>query len=66
LKKAENSDDIIIRLFEPTGSTRSVKLESILLDTNFDIRLKPFEIKTLKLNPKSRKLQETNLLEEEM
>lgn len=64
LKKAEYSDDIIIRLFEPTGSARDVKLESPLLDTDFDIRLDAFEIKTLKLNPDSAELCETNLLEE--
>jgi alpha-mannosidase len=64
LKKSEYSDDIIIRLFEPTGTARNIKIESSLLDTHFDIEMKPFEIKTLKLNPESRKLQETNLLEE--
>jgi alpha-mannosidase len=65
LKKAEYSDDIIIRLFEPTGTNRKIKLESPLLKADFDIYLQPFEIKTLKLNPQSGELRETNLLEEE-
>ena len=63
LKKAEDSNDLIIRLFEPTGKKRTAVLSLPFVPAKTNISLKPFEIKTLKFSPKSRTFQEVDLLE---
>ncbi|MCX5759101.1 MAG: glycosyl hydrolase-related protein [Candidatus Hydrogenedentes bacterium] len=63
LKQAEQSEDYILRLFEPTGTARTFKLTFPALDFTQEIKLGPFEIKTFKLNPGARTLVETDLLE---
>ncbi|MGI6706067.1 MAG: glycoside hydrolase family 38 C-terminal domain-containing protein [Clostridia bacterium] len=63
-KKAEDSEDYIIRLFEPTGQGRSTRLTFPTLDMEAEISLEKFEIKTLKLDPKARTLTEVSLMEE--
>jgi alpha-mannosidase len=62
-KKAENSGDYIIRLFEPTGKERKTTLILPALSMRQKLTFGPFEIKTLKLNPKSKTLKEVNLME---
>jgi len=63
LKKAEDSGDLIIRLFEPTGKKRATVLSLPSIPARIKIVLKPFEIKTLKFNPKKRTFKEVDLLE---
>ncbi len=63
VKIAEDSDDLIIRLFEPTGEKRTTVLELPFISAKKRISLKPFELKTLRVNPKSRAFQEVDLLE---
>lgn len=48
-KKDENSDDYIIRVFEPTGISRSMVLRIPTLKIKKEIKLKGFEVKTLRV-----------------
>ncbi len=64
LKKAENGGDLIIRLFEPAGANRTTTLSLPWAPAKKKIRLSPFEIKTLRFSPKTRRFREVNLLEE--
>jgi alpha-mannosidase len=63
IKKAADNDDLIIRLFEPTGNARSTVLSFPLVPMKAAIRLGGFEIRTLRVNLKARKVAEVNLLE---
>ena len=63
VKKAEKGSDLIVRLFEPTGRKRSTTLSLPPLKIRKKVTLGPFEIKTLRINPRTRKIVETNLLE---
>ena len=64
-KKAEESEDYILRLFEPTGIKRATTILAPHLGLERRIEMNPFEIKTLRLDPNSRTLKEVNLLERE-
>ncbi|MEA3338165.1 MAG: hypothetical protein U9R25_19940 [Chloroflexota bacterium] len=63
-KKAEQSDDYIIRLFEPTGLARSTVLEFPSLGMSQTIDLAGFEIRTLRIDPHNRTIQAYDLLEQ--
>ena len=63
MKYAENGRDIIVRLFEPTGKKRSTTLRLPFVPMSVKVDLKGFEIKTLKINPRTKKASEVNLLE---
>jgi alpha-mannosidase len=63
IKKAETSDEYIIRLFEPTGNARATTLAILSAKLRKKIRLGKFEIKTLRFDPKHKTLQEINLME---
>lgn len=63
-KKAEGSDDFILRLFEPTGKKRTTTLRLPSLGIKRRVHLKAFEIKTFRVNRRSRTLREVGLLEE--
>lgn len=63
LKKAEDTDDLIVRLFEPTGRARSTTIAFPTLDIEQCIELGAFELKTLRLEIENRKLVDTDLLE---
>ena len=64
IKKAEQDDDLIVRLFNPTEENQSAKL-SIPCVNKFKANLKftKFEVKTLKINIKTGEFKEVNLLE---
>jgi len=62
-KRAEHSDDYIVRLFEPTGETSVVTVGVPALAVSQTVTLHPFEIKTLRLDVTQRALVETNLME---
>ena len=62
-KKSETTGDYIIRLFEPTGHPRATELTIPALNLQHPVQLNPFEIKTLRLDPKTKTLTETDLLE---
>lgn len=63
LKLAEDGDDIIVRLFEPTGQARSTTLSLPLIGVKTKVDLGPFEVKTLRIDPKARRITETDLIE---
>jgi alpha-mannosidase len=63
MKIAEGDDRLILRLFEPTGEPRTTTITIPPLDLRFDVALGAFEIKTLALDPKTRTVEETDLLE---
>jgi len=62
-KKAEDGNDIIIRLFEPTGRPRRTTVRLPAFGASARVRLGPFEVKTLRFNPRRRTFVETDLLE---
>ncbi|MGB7295831.1 MAG: glycoside hydrolase family 38 C-terminal domain-containing protein [Candidatus Aminicenantales bacterium] len=63
VKKAEDGNDLIIRLFEPTGKNRETTLSLPWVGAKKTIRLRAFEIKTLAFNPRSGRFRELDLLE---
>jgi alpha-mannosidase len=62
-KKAENDDNFILRLFEPTGNARTTTLEIKSFLPAETISFTPFEIKTFKFDLKSRTIIEVDLTE---
>ncbi|MGQ9471305.1 MAG: glycoside hydrolase family 38 C-terminal domain-containing protein [Candidatus Aminicenantales bacterium] len=64
LKKSETGNDLIIRLFEPTGKTKETTLELPAWGVRKKVRLRPFEVRTLRFNPKKKSFTVCNLLEE--
>ncbi|MBQ7257337.1 MAG: alpha-mannosidase [Abditibacteriota bacterium] len=64
VKKAEKDNDLIVRLFNPTDINQKAIIKIPCIN-NFKANLKftKYEIKTLKINTKTGKYIETNLLE---
>ncbi len=63
-KRSEDGDDLIVRLFEPTGRRRSAKLEIPCAGASTTVTMNPFELKTLRFSRRTRRFREVNLLEE--
>ena len=63
VKRAETKDAVVIRLFEPTGRRRKVRLSESGWGLQEQITMRPFEIKTMVWDRKKKKLLETNLME---
>ncbi|NLC56152.1 MAG: alpha-mannosidase, partial [Armatimonadetes bacterium] len=63
LKQAEESNDLIVRLFEPTGQARVTTLSLPALGMETEVSLSPFEIKTLKVEVQTRRFVAVDLLE---
>lgn len=64
VKKSQQGNDLVVRLFEPTGKERSTRLLIPSMNLDEKIELGGFEIKTLRISSDPLKLTETNLLEE--
>jgi alpha-mannosidase len=62
-KKAEDGDDLIIRLHEPSGLPRSTTLSLPWAGAAHDVSLRGFEVKTLRFERHSGRFIETDLLE---
>jgi len=62
-KKAEDENDIVVRLYEPTGQPRTVGLRLPAFGARKKVRMGPFEVKTLRFIPRSRQWAETDLME---
>ncbi len=62
-KQAEDNGDIILRLFEPTGKARSTTVSVPSARIAGAVRLSGFEVKTLRVDLKRRRLAEVGLLE---
>ena len=63
LKMSEAGDRLIIRLFEPTGAARMVRLRVPPVGLDVNVPLSAFEIKTLSIDLKNATCAETDLLE---
>lgn len=62
-KRAEGSNDRIVRLFEPTGRHRATTLTVDCCAVSARIRMKPYELKTIRISPRGR-IREVGLLED--
>jgi alpha-mannosidase len=62
-KKSGEGNDLVIRLFEPTGKPRTVTLGLPVFGVRKKLRLGGFEVKTLRFSPRSKKWAETDLVE---
>ena len=62
-KKAEKSGDSVIRLFNPTGETRKTTLTLPAIDFSEEFELGGYEIKTVAMNLKTKKVREVDLME---
>ncbi len=63
LKKAENNNAFIIRLFEPTGEPQETKIKIPPHSFEFTTKLNPFEIKSYLYFPDEKKVIECDLME---
>ena len=63
LKKAEDEERIILRLFESKGERRKVKAIVPFLKKEFEIDMEPFELKSIAFDTKPSTWCEVNLLE---
>lgn len=66
LKMNKKNNRLVIRLFEPTGKPRRTDIRIPILDFCCTIALRPFEIKTLLLDPKTKNIIEADLLEQDL
>ena len=64
LKRAERTKDLIIRLFEPTGVSRTTVLALPALRAKTEVPLGAFEIKTLRYVKKTKAFESVDLLED--
>ncbi len=64
VKKSQQGNNLVVRLFEPTGFDRSTRLRIPSMDLDEKIELEGFEIKTLLINIENRNITHANLLEE--
>ena len=63
IKKAEDGNDLIIRLFEPTGRKRATTLSLPFAGKKIKVEMGRFEVKTLRFNPRTGTFTETDLME---
>ena len=63
VKRAEQGPDLVVRLFEPTGEARKFTLSFPGMGWRFRLDLRPFEIRTLLVNPRTGRLREADLIE---
>lgn len=63
LKQSEDGCGWIVRLFEPSGVQQSIELLMPVLGIKAEYTLAPFEIKTVCIDPKTKRIVETNLVE---
>ncbi|MFC2158109.1 glycoside hydrolase family 38 C-terminal domain-containing protein [Acidobacteriota bacterium] len=63
VKKAEEGNRIIFRIFEPSGKESSTRITIPLIDLTMESVLKPFEIKTLSVDLGKREVIEVDLTE---
>jgi alpha-mannosidase len=64
VKRAEDGDSIILRLFEPTGQPRSTTITLPFAGISHEVTLKGFEIRTLRVDVQKGLWEEVNLVEE--
>jgi alpha-mannosidase len=62
-KKSEDGNDIVVRLFEPTGKARTAVVKLPAFGASTKCRLKGFELRTLRFSRRTQTFAETDLLE---
>lgn len=63
IKRAESNNDLIIRLFEPTGKSGTTVLSLPFMNRKIPVALGGFEIRTLRVKLGTGEVMNTNLLE---
>lgn len=63
LKQSEDGSELLVRLWEPTGQERFCQLHFPLFGFSTTVRLLPFALLTLRIDPQRQKVRETDLLE---
>ena len=66
MKMAESSEQIVLRLFNPSGGACSARIQLPFIDHSFQLEFGPFEIKTLAVDPRTKDVVETDLLERKL
>ena len=66
IKKAEDKNWLILRLFEPTGEQRSTKVTISGRSLPFEVTLGGFEIKTMAVDLDTDEVFEVDLLERKL
>jgi alpha-mannosidase len=64
IKQSEEGDDLIFRCLETSGTETSATVDFSFVNRKWTGSFKPCEIKSLRLNCKTRDVREVNLLEE--
>jgi alpha-mannosidase len=64
IKRSEEGDALIVRLYETAGWSPNVTLDLHFANVRWTGKLHPFEIKTLRIDPHSLKVEEVNILEQ--
>ena len=64
IKQSERGEDLILRLFEPTGRRRATWLSLPFAGARTRVRLAGFEVRTLRFDRRRRRFAEVDLLEE--
>ncbi len=64
VKKSEEGNDLIIRAYETDGKETVTNLHLTFAQFVYPLKFNPFEIKTIRINLNTKKIVETNLLEE--
>ena len=63
IKLAEEGDGVIVRFYETDGKETTANLDLHFANVRWSGELHPFEIKTLRIDPHSRRVEEVNILE---
>jgi alpha-mannosidase len=63
-KRSADGKDLVVRLFEPTGRRRSTTLSVPCSSVRKRVDMGPFEIKTLRIDRQTGRVDDVNLLEE--
>ncbi len=63
LKRSENGDRVVLRLFEPTGKSRTCRLQVPAVKADMQLGFGPFEVKTVAVDLDAGQVEETDLLE---
>lgn len=64
IKRAEDNDDLIIRLYEPTGRRRSTTMSIPFADAKTRVTLNAFEVRTIRFSPRTSRFTEVDLIEQ--
>jgi alpha-mannosidase len=65
IKKTEDGEDLVVRLFEPTGQAHKTVVSLPFAQTQHEVELTPFELVTLRINPRLRRWKRITPLEGE-